>query len=398
MPRLRLIGHPVHAQRPTVVCILVLASAASGLAQPDGIRVVRESEWIALLDRDYGWNAADGCISIPLSGIEAPGLDPHPRTLFTFGDSIIGRVGRDGRRLPGNQFINNSMLYVDGAEPDPAHSAFIYVRNDGQGHPRSTFIPQTPDAEPGDYFWLMDGIALGEHVHIFGIHLRPPPGGGWPENHGVTMITIGKDSRPPFDDQVQVKTPLYHPPEGEIGPYQFPSCIVSFTESAGWANADGYIYIFGAREDPWVKKAIVARVRPEQFTDFSAWRYWDGGKWVEEITSSFPMTGRISGVYSVSPMPDGRWIMVFQKDTIGPEVAIRIGAGPTGPWGELRAIYHCPETDRDPDIYAYNATAHPHLSRPGELLISYSVNSWDFEDAFTWADLARPRFISLRVE
>jgi len=41
---------------------------------------------------------------------------------------------------------------------------------------------------------------------------------------------------------------------------------------------------------------------------------------------------------------------------------------------------------------------HPHLSRPGELLISYSVNSWDFADAFTWADLARPRFDSLRVE
>lgn len=46
MPRLRLIGHPVRAQRPTVVCILVLASAASGLAQPDGIRVSRETEWM----------------------------------------------------------------------------------------------------------------------------------------------------------------------------------------------------------------------------------------------------------------------------------------------------------------------------------------------------------------
>ncbi|MCL4198454.1 MAG: DUF4185 domain-containing protein [Phycisphaerales bacterium] len=401
MSRSVLIRHAAPGRLLTLSALCTLVSliiAASACAQPDGIRVVRETEWIALLDRDYGWNAADGCISLPVNGIEAPGIDPHPRTLFTFGDSIIGRVGQDGRRLPGNKFINNSMLYLDGAEPDPSHSAFIYVRDDGGGNPRAAFVPSTPDSMPGDYFWLLDGLAIGEDIHIFANHLRPDPNGFWPINLGVTMITIAKDSRPPFESQQQVKTPLYHPAEGEIGPYQFGPCFVSNTQAAGWPNPDGYVYAFGVREDPWVKKSIVARVRPEQFTDFSAWRFWNGGEWVEGLTNAAPMTGRISGVYSVSPMPDGRWIMVFQKDAIGPEVAIRIGAGPTGPWGELRAIYHCPETDRDPDIFAYNATAHPHLSRPGELLISYSVNSWDFEDAFTWADLARPRFISLRVD
>ncbi len=390
--------HCIHRSIPSVLAFsATLASGGHCVAQSPPFRVVRDAGWIQLLDRDHGWNAADGCISIPLNGIEAPGLDPHPRTLFTFGDSIIGDVGPDGRRLPGNEFINNSMLYVDGLEPDPAKSDFIYVRDNGNGHPRSAFIPTTPDAQPGDYFWLMDGIALGDWVHIFGIHLRPPPGGGWPSNQGITMITIPKDSRPPFEDQVQQKVPLYAPPNGDIGPYQFPACIMSNTKAAGAPHPDGYIYIYGAREDPFVKKAIVARVLPEQFADISAWRYWDGSAWVEGITNSAPMTGRISGVYSVTPMPSGKYIMVFQKDTIAPEVAIRIGDSPTGPWGSMIEIYHCPETDQDPDIYAYNASAHPHLSKPGELLISYSVNSWDFEDAFWIADLGRPRFIRLKL-
>lgn len=378
--------------------LMAITIAAEASAQAPPYRAVKALDWTKLLDRDHGWNAADGCVSVPLNGIEAPGVDPHPRTLFLFGDSIIGDVDQNGRRLPGNEFINNSMLYVDGLDPDPSKSDFIYMRDDGNGHARSAFVPQTSDAQPGDFFWLMEGIALGDSVHLFGIHLRPPEGGGWPLNEGITMITIGKDSVPPFEDQVQVKVPLYHPAEGELGPYQMPSCIMSNTEAAGAPSPDGYLYIYGAREDPFVKKAIVARVLPEQFTDFNAWRYWNGSEWVEGLTNAAAMTGRISGVYSVTPMNSGKYIMVFQQDAIGPNVAIRIGDSPTGPWGELRPIYHCPEVDRDPDIYCYNASAHPHLSQPGELLISYSVNSWDFNDAWTYADLGRPRFIRLRVE
>ena len=47
----------------------------------------------------------------------------------------------------------------------------------------------------------------------------------------------------------------------------------------------------------------------------------------------------------------------------------------------------------------YNAKAHPHLSRPGELLISYNVNTFDFwGDFFRDADIYRPRFIRLKLE
>lgn len=390
---------PVLASSHVVAIAIAIATSAVAHAQDEvKFRVVRDLEWIELLDRDHGWNAADGCISIPLNGIETPGLDPHPRTFFTFGDSIIGDVGPDGKRLPGNVFVNNSLLAIDGLQPNPARSRFIYVRDGGDGKPASAFIPSVPDAQPGDYYWLTDGIVVGEALYIFANHLRPRPGGGFPRNQGVAMIALPVTSRPPFEDQIQRKVPLYHPGEGEIGPYQFPSCFVSNTELAGAVNPDGYIYAYGAREDPFVKKAIVARVRPETFADISSWRYWNGADWVEGITNSEPMTGRISGIYSVAPMADGRAIMVFQQDTIGENVAIRIGESLVGPWGPMIEIYRCPEVDISPNVYCYNASAHPHLSKPNELLISYCVNSTDFNEAFTYADLARPRFIRLILE
>ena len=39
--------------------------------------------------------------------------------------------------------------------------------------------------------------------------------------------------------------------------------------------------------------------------------------------------------------------------------------------------------------------AHPHLSKPGELLISYNVNTLNFWDHFNYADIYRPRFINI---
>jgi hypothetical protein len=62
-------------------------------------------------------------------------------------------------------------------------------------------------------------------------------------------------------------------------------------------------------------------------------------------------------------------------------------------------IYTCPEPALDPDTLVYNAKAHPHLSKTGELLISYNVNTMDFwGDFFNDADLYHPRFIKLIYE
>jgi hypothetical protein len=62
-----------------------------------------------------------------------------------------------------------------------------------------------------------------------------------------------------------------------------------------------------------------------------------------------------------------------------------------------KEIWSCPEVDEDPYIFIYNAKAHPHLSTSEKLLISYNVNTFDFWDHFTNADIYRPRFITLEL-
>jgi hypothetical protein len=57
------------------------------------------------------------------------------------------------------------------------------------------------------------------------------------------------------------------------------------------------------------------------------------------------------------------------------------------------------ETYDDIDFYTYNAKAYPYLSKPGELLISYNVNSFDFERKIKIHPYhLRPRFITLNIK
>ena len=56
---------------------------------------------------------------------------------------------------------------------------------------------------------------------------------------------------------------------------------------------------------------------------------------------------------------------------------------------------HVPEVDRNPTYFTYAAKGHLQLSRQGELLISYVVNSHEFGAMFKDATIYRPRFISI---
>ena len=56
------------------------------------------------------------------------------------------------------------------------------------------------------------------------------------------------------------------------------------------------------------------------------------------------------------------------------------------------------EVAEDDRLFTYAAKGHAHLSRPGELLITYMINSRDFGQIFREAGLYRPRFVRVAVE
>ena len=356
-------------------------------------KVERALAWDALLDRTSGWTGADGIYSIPLSGVEIPSASPNDRTLLVFSDTFIGRVESNNHRKD-SKLVNNTYAVLNGNQPDSNQVEFLW-RTDQRRQPQAVFAPETPNSKPGDWYWLMDGIAIDEKIHVFGLRLTTGSGGVFNfKIVGVSLISFTLDAADSVRNCRQLDTPLFYQHETDGWEIVLGQAVMPMTEVSGNPNPDGYIYVYGPKDQTGRKDLVAARILPADIEDFSKYRYWDGQTWSAEIANCAPITSGISQEFSVSPLADGKFLLVFQ---FGSQVGIRVGDSPVGPFDFYREIWQCPEVYDDPYIFVYNAKAHPHLSTPEKLLISYNVNTFNFWDHFIDADIYRPRFITLEL-
>ena len=372
-------------------------TTAASTSTETGIKAVPVPQWENMLLHTSGWIGADGIYAVAMNGVEKPGQSAKTETMFWFSDTIIGNVEEDSLK-EGWEMVHNSLGYMQGAVPDPEKIKFHW-RKDAQGKAISVFEPHTPKAKPGDYYWLGDGFfnhAKDSTIYIFAYLIKNVPGGVYPfEDIGVSLIAIPKGSKPPFAEQRQLDTPLFLKDSKGRGKVVFGISVMANTVGAGTPKPDGYVYVYGVRGPS--KELLVARVPDKSFEDFTQWRYWDGSTWNTDIHQAAALTSRVSNEMSVSYMEDGRVMASYQLDTNSPTIAIQVGRTPWGPFQPYKKVYETPEIYEDADFYTYNAKAHPHLAKPGELLISYNVNSFDFiADIHKYPHHLRPRFISVK--
>lgn len=350
-------------------------------------------EWNNLFIRSSGWFGADGIFSVPLDGKDNELAESDSKILLLFSDTMIGEIS-DGTLQPGASMVNNTVAFLRGNEPKEDNISFHW-NSDDEGKPRTLFIPETPSAEEGDYYWLGDGFVNTEPEHtlyIFAYRMRNlDKSQEWSfKEMGTDLLAIPAGNIPAFKDLRQIETPLSFDDGG------FGAGIFVNTAEAGAPDPDGHVYVYGVRGKE--KNLVVARVLPEDFEDFSSWRFWDGNKWNADRQETASVAQDVSNELSVSVLPDGRYALVFQLSGMSPTVGLRIGKTPYGPFGPVIALWDCDESQQK-NYITYNAKAHPTLSAPGELLISYNVNAFDFMNEINAnPHLYRPRFIRVKFQ
>lgn len=354
-------------------------------------------EWTALFDRREGWTGADGVYSVPLAGDERAGSGARQRTLIWFSDTFAGTVNADKSRS-NTSMVNNSTGLLLGPQPDPAQLS-LNLRRDARGRAQSMVQPKRPE-DPSERFWPSDAVVVNGVLHTFALRIKDAPTPPFAfATAGASLLMARADVALPYAGSYsQVNSPLIILPDAEgRGEVFFGTAIMPMTAAAGAPRPDGFLYVYGSRNGGYQKQLVVARVKPAQIRQFDAYRFWNGSAWVADIQQAFSMTKGVSSEFSVQPLADGRFLLVHMTDLLGSTVAVRYGASPTGPWGRDIPVWDCPEIGLTPNVYVYGAKAHPHLSAPGELLISYHVNSFDFFENFSagGSDIYRPRFLKL---
>jgi len=351
-------------------------------------------EWTALMERTSGWFGADGIFSIPLDGKETQQIEGK-KTLFVFSDTYVGEV-ENGVPKPGNVMVNNSTAWLQGNAPDASAISFEY-NTDARGEPSTYFIPDNAQSQPGEYFWMGDGFInheKGNALYLFAYHVHKtgPNVFDFEQTH-VTLLKI-KDPTPEgmlVYQQMPTYLGFVHPERGRV---YFGSGVFVNTKKAGAPHPDGYVYIYGVMEGK--KSLIAARTLPRKIEDFDQWTFWNGESWVKNKEEVVPITEHVSNELSVTPTGDGRYLLTFTVMGLSEKIGIQVGSSPVGPFGEVHEVYTCPEY-AEKGLFPYNAKAHYHLSKPGELLVSYNTITLDFwEDIQRDATIYHPRFVMVK--
>jgi len=353
-------------------------------------------EWTALMERTTGWFGADGIFTIPLDGIENQG-DTDKETLFIFSDTYIGEVINNVPK-PGNVMVNNTTAWMKGLEPKKSAIDFEY-NLDSDGKPTSYFVPKNKNARDNEYFWLGDGFINHQKnnaLYVFAYHVhKTGPNVFDFEQTNVALLKVEEPTKEGIAASTQIATDLgfVHPTEGRV---YFGSGLFVNTKEANAPKPDGYVYIYGIMERQ--KSLIAARVRPENIENTNEWRFWNGKTWGVQKEEVVEITNAISNELSVTPTEDGNFLLTFTVLGLSDKVGIRVGTSPVGPFGQIHEVYTCPEY-KENGLFPYNAKAHYHLSKPGELLISYNTITLNFwEDIQKDASIYHPRFIKVKYK
>jgi hypothetical protein len=384
--------------RNTLFLFVFVIFSASVFAQPEVITpdVVGSNarNFTDLFDISTSWLGADGIFSIPLNrndnwGSGIPKGNEVCKTLFVFSDTMLGTADPKTKKYIDVKMVNHSAAQLSYSltgliRARKMQTQFIYGKN-GDNVDRVNIFEKK--------YWLQDGIVIDNKIYLTAF----TPDRRWKPTQ-VDMLTIPLSGlyTPNWEKTtVAEKFPIFA--ENERFQLVFGIGILDYV------TTDGYIYVYGYRDtlQGGRKHLIAARVKPESFADAQQWRFWSGKDWEKDITVAFQdaatLAERVSTELSVTPLANGKFLLVFTQDVMSDRIAYKVGSSPVGPFGETVVFYRAPEPRAMGEgIYVYNAKAHPHLSAPGLLLISYNVNRLGGLPRNT--NEYRPRFVELPVE
>ena len=367
-------NHPGSGSKFYLLSILVvLFFVLSAAAQPSLLKGRPAPEMDALFQQTNGWIGGDGAYSVALT---------PERTLWLFSDTWVGNV-RDGRRT--NVTMVNNTLALQNGRGANANLQFI-IRHDSDGK-AVAFV--TPEDKHG-WFWLQAGVCIDEHLFLFltQIEKTDAPGVFGFRQMGQSLGIVTNPLAPPFEWRVE---------QHRLPCTEFTS-ERHRTFGAATLVDGAYLYIYGTDEDIRPGKLerylTVARVPTNQVSDFSAWRYYAGGKWVIDFRKATRITDQMASECSVSFLPKiGRYVLVYTDQGLSPKIQMQTSPTPWGKWSVPITVFECPEMARDKRLFCYAAKAHPSQATDDELMISYVVNSFDVAQVVTDASLYWPRFI-----
>lgn len=266
-----------------------------------------EEQYRALNHHDPVWQGGDGAKTVVL---------PDGRTVWLFGDSIVGNVNPDGSLPPtGWKLVRGTALIQEGACIDP----LVTDANPGEA---ATLIPQ-PSFE--EFYWPDSGFvdASGTSLWVIAKKVVINPAAPW--GFDIEGQVAARFSLP--DLTYQSLVPMPDPPYQGDGGWTLPYVEDGWVHLYADKGFDHYVARFPASDTGWA--------------DGQGWEYWTGASapapaWSTNTADMRTMAFNSAaiGIMNVVKTPTGYAIVSqFQN-----EITAWKGSTPTGPWSLIGAV------------------------------------------------------------
>ncbi|RSM57509.1 DUF5005 domain-containing protein [Amycolatopsis sp. WAC 01376] len=308
--------------------------------------------WNGYGDQGGHWTGGDRTVSVPL---------PDGRTAWLFSDTFLGTVNPDHSRPPDSPIARNTLVVQrpDGTLGETLHGG----------------TADDPEALIGlagsdEHYWVGDGVVQGDVLRVLYNRYRTTGSGGLDfRSTGTSLATF--------------RLPELTPSE---------LLVIPVSDKVAWGSElledGGYTYIYGAEQG----HLRLARVPAGGLR--GPWQFWTGAGWSSREEDSARMLAGVGTAFSVTRV-GGEYVLITMDTSPGfsPVMLAYTASSPSGPFRNPVVLHRASEaSDRR---IVYDATAHPQLSRPGKLVVSYNVNSLDHADNIADARIYRPRFVEV---
>jgi hypothetical protein len=350
-----------------IILVAVMLTAFPVAVNAYTFRVSDAPEWDQFFQRTNGWLGADAAFSIPLA---------TNKTLWLFGDTFVGQV-QNGKRIHPRMIHSSIAIQRFGKVP-----RFFYP-TDKKGRPGS-FV-KSPDGRT--YFWLMDGARDERGLFFFMQQVEWTGNSVWGFRCiGTWLAYVENPDTPPARWKISIKQlPFLTLADGEN--------VILGCETL---QSGGFIYIYGYanfQNSSAEKHLILARAPENTPDDFTTWEFFSNGSWTKDFQKTTPLFSEAPPEGSVSWQPFLEKFVFVYTDGIWGKIVMRTADAPQGPWSAPGMLYQCPDMTISPSVFCYAGKAHPELSAPDELLISYAANSQNSSEVLNDARLYWPRFV-----
>jgi hypothetical protein len=316
-----------------------------------------------------GWCAADATISLLL---------PDGKTLWLFGDTFIGeKNGEFGINPAKSRMINNAAIIEDGN--------VLTAHYGGTFENPSSFIPGVGQ----DFFWPEHAIVENDTLKVFAVRIKYKDNGtpGFNFEVGTTYKASYK-----YPDIEHIETVKFKSVTDTA--MRFGACVI---------KSGDHTYIFGVKDTtsggltyplPYLARVSESIEEPWQF-------YADSETWSYDCNDARPVGDRPMSESFYVFEKNGKFYLIMHEIWLVGELFILEADNITGPWNrslsggiENRFAVIKPHTGN----ISYNLFAHPQFQNNGKILISFNVNTTNFNSIYQDTRNYRARFYWLDVE